>query len=119
MLDLLLAVTVAPSYGTSSGECSWPGPVRPKSVELSDEVRGMLKVGGQLPGRRIIALPFDEVLQAVVVEAAVEYGLDLPLLLAVDNDRWRWWGDLSWVGVVGSVLQERDVEDRVYLNCGW
>ena len=119
MLDLLLAGTVAPSYGTSSGECSWSGPVVPKSVELSDQVRGMLKVGCRLPGRRITALPFDEVLQAVVEEAAVEYGLDLPLLLAIDNDRWQWWGDLPWVGVVGRVFQERNVEDRVYLNCGW
>ena len=73
-------------------------------MELSDKVGGVLKVGGWLPYPCIIALPLDEVLQAVVVQAAVHDGLDLPFLLAINNDGWRWWGDLPWVGVAGSVL---------------
>ena len=38
------------------------------------------------------------------MEAAVHDGLDLPFLLTINNDGWRWWGDLSWVGVVGGVF---------------
>ena len=42
----------------------------------------------------------------MVVKAAVYDGFYLPLLFAVDYDRWRRWCDLSWVGIVGGVFQE-------------
>ena len=59
-------------------------------MELSDQVGGVLKVGGRLLGGCVVTLPLDEVLEAVIVEATVEYGFDLPLLFTVYNDsRWR------------------------------
>ena len=85
-------------------------------MELSDKVGGVLEVSGWLLCRCIIALPLDEVLQAVVVEATVHDRLDLPFLLAINDDGRWWWRNLSWVWVVGSVLQERDMEDGVDLD---
>jgi hypothetical protein len=38
----------------------------------------------------VIALPFDQVLQAVVTHAAVQYLLDLILFLTIDEG-WGWW----------------------------
>ena len=52
------------------------------------------------------------------MKAAVEDGLYLPLLLAIDNDSRRWWCNLSWTGVIGGVFPERDVENRVDLDSG-
>ena len=112
-------MTVAPSYAASSGECSWSWAVRPQLVELSDEVGGVFEVGGWLPGWCIIALPLDEVLQAVVVEAAVHDGLDLPLFLTINNDGRWWWRNLSWVWVADGMFQERDMENWVVLDRGW
>ena len=59
-------------------------------MELSDKVGGVFEVASWLPGGHIVALPLDEVLQMVVMEAAVKDGLDLPLLLTIHNDGWRW-----------------------------
>jgi hypothetical protein len=106
-------VTVAPSYGASSGERRGSWAVWPQAVELPDGVGGVLEVAGRLPGGHVVAPPLDEVLEASVVGSAVQDTLDLPLLLAVDQDRrWRW-GDLAGEWVAGGVLQERDMEDRV------
>ena len=78
----------------------------------------MFEVGGWLPGRCIVTLPLDEVLEAVVVEAAGHDGLDLSLLLAINDDGRRWRRNLSWVWVARGLLEERDVEDGVDLDCG-
>ena len=88
-------MTVAPSCVASSSERSWSWAVGPQLVELSDEVGGELEVGGGLPGQCVVAPPLDKVLKAVVMEAAVKDGLDLPLLLAIDYDRRRWRYSLS------------------------
>jgi hypothetical protein len=37
----------------------------------------------------VIALPFDQILEAVVAHLAIQYCLDLILLLTVDES-WRW-----------------------------
>jgi hypothetical protein len=37
----------------------------------------------------VIALPFDQILEAVVVHPAVQYSLDLVLFLTVDKS-WGW-----------------------------
>jgi hypothetical protein len=43
----------------------------------------------------VIALPLDQVLQAVVTHSAIQYSLDLILLLTVDES-WGWgWRRLS------------------------
>ena len=82
-------MTVAPSYAASSGKRSRSWTVGPQLVELSDKIGSVFEVGGWLPGRCIVAPPLDEVLQTVVVQAAVKNSLDLLLLLAIDNDGWR------------------------------
>ena len=64
-------MTVAPSYAASSGEYHWSCSVWPELVKPLDKVGGVLKVIGWLPGRCVITLLFDQVLKAVVVEAAV------------------------------------------------
>ena len=74
-------------------------------MELSDKVGGVREVGGRLPSWCIIALPLNQVLEPVVVKAAIHDGLDLPLLLAIDYDGWWWWCDLSWIVVIGRMLQ--------------
>ena len=106
-------MAVAPSYGASSGERRRSWAVWPKSVELMDGVGGVLEVVGWLPGRHVVTLPLDKVLEASVVALAVQDTVDLPLLLAVDYDGRRWGGYLAGKRVVGGVLQERDVEDGV------
>ena len=112
-------MTVAPSYAASSGEHSRSRSARPKLVELPNKVGGVLEVGGYLPGGCVVTFPLNEVLEAVVIEAAVQDGLNLPLLLAIDNDSWRWWRYLPWVRVIGGKLQERNVKDWVDLDGGW
>ena len=87
-------------------------------MELPDKVGGALEVGGWLPGGCIVTLPSDEVLETVVVEAAVKNGLNLPFLLTIENDGWRWWEYLSWVWLIGGKLQERNMKDWVNLDCG-
>ena len=84
-------MTVAPSYGASSGERRWAWSIWPKSMEVADRVGGILKVVGWLPGGHVVAPPLDEVLKASVVASAIHNTLDLPLLLAVAQHRW-WWG---------------------------
>ena len=106
-------MTVAPSYGASSGERRGSRAVWPKSVELADGVGSVLEVVGWLPGGHVVAPPLDEVLEASVVAAAVQDTLDLPLLLTIDHNGWRRGRDLAGEGVVGGVLQERDMEDGV------
>jgi hypothetical protein len=51
----------------------------------------------------VIALPLDQVLQAVVSHSAVQYSLDLILFLTIDE---------SWVGVVQVISQgwDRDAQ---------
>ena len=88
-------------------------------MELSDKVGGVLKVGGRLPGGCVVALLLDEVLEAIVVEAAVKYGLNLPQLLPIDDDGWWRWCYLFWVWILGGMLQERDMEDGVDLDRSW
>ena len=83
-------MTVAPSYGASSGERRGSWAVWPQSVELMDGVGGVLEVVGWLPGRHVVALPLDKVLEASVVTSAVQDTVDFPLLLAVDHNRRRW-----------------------------
>ena len=83
-------MTVAPSYGASSGERRRSWPVWPKSVEVVDRLGGVFEVVGRLPGGHVVAPPLDEVLEASVVASAVHDALDLPLLLAIDQYcRWR------------------------------
>ena len=106
-------MTVAPSYGASSGERRWSWSVWPKSVEVADRIGGVLEVAGRLPGGHVVAPPLDEVLEASVVAAAVQDALDLPLLLAIDQHGWRRGRNLAGERVVGSMLQERDMEDGV------
>ena len=103
---VLCAVTVAPSYGASSDERWWAWTIRPQSVELSDQVRGVLKIPRRLPSCVVVAYPLDEVLKALVVEAAVEDPLNLLLLLPIHDDR-RWWGlDLTGERVACCVFQK-------------
>jgi hypothetical protein len=37
----------------------------------------------------VIALPFEQILEAVVVHPAIQYSLDLILFLAI-NESWGW-----------------------------
>lgn len=81
----------------------------------------MFKVGGWLLGWCIVPLLPEKKprLEAVIVEPAVEDGFNLPLLLSIDNDS-RWWRcNLSWIGVVGGLLQKREVENGMDLDCHW
>ena len=66
----------------------------------------MLEVCCWLPRGCVVALPLNQVLEAVVVQAADKNGLDFPFLHAIDDDVWWWRCSLSWVRVVGGVLQE-------------
>jgi hypothetical protein len=44
----------------------------------------------------VIALPLDQVFQAIVMHLAIQYCLDLILLLAVDEScGWEWQGQLD------------------------
>jgi hypothetical protein len=48
----------------------------------------------------VIALPLDQVFQAVVTHSAIQYRLDLILLLAVDEScRWGWHGSSARDGI--------------------
>ena len=97
-------MTVAPSYGASSGERRWAWAIRPQAVEVPDGVGGVLDVVGGLPCGHVVAPPLDTVLEAAVVAAAVQDTLDLPLLLAVDQHGWRRGRNLTGERVVGGVL---------------
>jgi len=73
----------------------------------------VFEVADWLPGREIVALPLDKVLEAVVVSEAVQDPLDLILLLSIDDDCWRRRCCLPREGVGGGMLQQGDMEDWV------
>ena len=106
-------MTVAPSYGASSGERRRAWAVWPQAVKVADGVGCIFQIVGWLPGGHVVAPPLDEVLEASVVAAAVQDTLDLPVLLTIDQHGWRRGRYLAGKRVVGSVLQERDMEDGV------
>ena len=83
-------MTVAPLSGASSGERGRPGPVWVEAVEFPHRLYSMLQVLEGLPGGGILASPLDQILQASVVQSAVEDSLHLPLLLPIYNDSWGW-----------------------------
>jgi hypothetical protein len=48
----------------------------------------------------VVALPLYQVLKAVVAHLAVQYGLDLILVLAIDEScGWGWCRTLAWNGI--------------------
>jgi hypothetical protein len=48
----------------------------------------------------VIALPLSQVLKAVVAHLAIQYGLDLILVLTVDEScGWGWCRTLAWNGI--------------------
>jgi hypothetical protein len=62
----------------------------------------------------IIALPLDQVFQAVVTHSAIQYRLDLILLLAVDEShRWGWRGSSARDGIRKRGRQSDRGEDGV------
>jgi hypothetical protein len=58
----------------------------------------------------IIALPLDQVLQAVVTHMAVQYSLDLILFLTVDES-WGW-GWCRWSARDGIRMCKRQLDHR-------
>jgi hypothetical protein len=65
----------------------------------------------------IIAIPLDEVLQAVPAHAPVQYGLYLLFLFAFHKDWWRWGSRASADDRVRSSQSELDNgEDGVQLG---
>ena len=83
----VVAVTVAPSFAASSGEPMWSRPIWPQLVKFSYRFFGILQVAGWLPGRCIIALPLNKILESVVEVSAIKYLFNLPLLLSI-NYNW-------------------------------
>jgi hypothetical protein len=62
----------------------------------------------------VVALPFDQVFQAIVAHATVQHLLDFKLLFAVHQDWIGWWGcTTSWNGIGHSRGQLCDREDIV------
>ena len=100
----------------SSGERRGPGPIRVEAVKFTDGLGGVFHAVGWLPCGRIIPLPFDEVLQAVVVQPAVENPFYFPFLLPVYNDRRGRRRLLPGERVVCGVFQQGHMEDRVYIH---
>jgi hypothetical protein len=48
----------------------------------------------------VIALPLHQVLKAVVVHPAIQYGLDLVLVLTIDEScGWGWCRTSAWNGI--------------------
>ena len=92
-------MTVAPSSAASSGERWGSGSVWPQVVELPYCLLGILQIGWRLPGGCVIPLLLDQVLESVVKVPAVQDTLDLPLLLSIHDDWWRWGRYLSREGV--------------------
>lgn len=69
-------------------------------MEAFDVGGSVLKVMGGLPSRGVRAQPLDKILRVGVVEAGVEYLLNLPFLVSFDFDRGV--GGMTWPGTGSS-----------------
>jgi len=90
-------------------------------VELTDEVGGVFKVTGGVPGTIGVVEtgPLDSILNLVSIVSEVEDFFYFPLLLFLyDHGRWRWLL-VFWDGLGASCRFEKaDVEDWVNLDSG-
>ena len=87
-------------------------------MEIFDNLRCVIKVGGRFPGvfSVAIAFPFDQVLKFLAEDAGVEDFFDLVLFFAVNDVRW-WWSRLL-EAVIAPGAESINVYDRVDIQAG-
>jgi len=79
-----------PSLGSSSYESGLG--VRARLIRVpAVEDSGFINIPPRLPGRMVVARPFDKILKLAVENSRVQDLFNEPLLLAVYNDRRRGW----------------------------
>ena len=99
--------------GVEAAPCGWM-----LFVEIFDNVRCVIKVGGGFPGvfSMAIAFPFDQVLKFLAEDAEVDDFFDLVLLFAVNDVRWWWCGLFEAIIMPGAELI--NIYDRVDIQTG-
>ena len=99
--------------GVEAASCGWIF-----LVEIFDNVRCVIEVGGGFPGvfSMAIAFPFDQILKFLAEDAGVENFFDLVLLFAVNDVRW-WWSRLL-KAVIAPGAESINVYDRVDFQAG-
>lgn len=107
------SLSVAPFYGSRSGEPEGSGSVGIELVEIPHSFDSMLLVLDRLPSGCVVPLPLYEVLQPVVEEPAVLDSFHFSLLFPVNDDRQGRWGSLARERVIRDMLKQRHVEHRV------
>ena len=99
--------------GVEAAPCGWI-----LFVEILNNVRCVIEVGGGFPGvfSMAIAFPFDQILKFLAEDARVEDFLDLVLPFAVNDVRWWWCGLFEAIIVSGA--ESINVYDRVDCHAG-
>ena len=87
-------------------------------VEIFDNVRCVIEVGGGFPGvfSMAIAFPFDQILKFLVEDAGVKDFFDLVLLFAVNDV--RWWGCRLFEAIIAPGAESINMYDRVDIQAG-
>ena len=75
-------------------------------MELPNKLGGMLKVIGRLPGRLMLTIPLNVVLELFLLTAGVEDFLNFVLDITV-NDNWRWW----WLNLARKRVRDNRLQE--------
>ena len=99
--------------GVEAAPCGWI-----LSVEIFDNLRCVIEVGGGFPGvfSMAIAFPFDQILKFLAEDAGVEDFFDLVLLFAVNDVRWWWCG--LFEAIIAPGAESINMYDRVDFQAG-
>ena len=88
-------------------------------VELLDQLRGMLEVGGRFPSGLMLTIPLHVVLELASFlwfPSGVKYLLNFPFKVTIDDNRRWWWLNLAREWIRSNRFQKGHMKDWVYLH---